>query len=142
MCLDLNWIKFWEMQKIKYSLEVEINASPKMLFPYLSTHSGLREWFADNVELSEDKSYLFYWDKQATKALRTSYKNNVSVKFEFIKPNELKDHAYLNILIDENELTQTSFLKITDYSEANDIQEMEFLWSNLLEKLKAVVGAH
>jgi uncharacterized protein YndB with AHSA1/START domain len=130
------------MQKIKYSLEVEINASPKMLFPYLSTHSGLREWFADNVELSEDKSYLFYWDKQATKALRTSYKNNVSVKFEFIKPNELKDHAYLNILIDENELTQTSFLKITDYSEANDIQEMEFLWSNLLEKLKAVVGAH
>ena len=32
-----------------YQFEFEIKASPKVLYPYLSTASGLQQWFADKV---------------------------------------------------------------------------------------------
>ena len=37
------------MEKEKFELEFPLRASPKMLFPFLSTPSGLSEWFCDDV---------------------------------------------------------------------------------------------
>ena len=40
-----------------------INASRKMLFPYLSTASGLCEWFADDVNINNiNKTLIFIVD--------------------------------------------------------------------------------
>jgi hypothetical protein len=39
-----------------------------------------------------------------------------------------------------DELTQTTFLKVTDYSDFDDLEELQDLWDGLVEKLKAVVG--
>ena len=35
--------------KIKYEMEFPIHASPSLLYQYISTPSGLSEWYADNV---------------------------------------------------------------------------------------------
>lgn len=35
--------------KIRYELEFPINSSPQLLYQYISTPSGLQEWFADTV---------------------------------------------------------------------------------------------
>lgn len=35
--------------KIRYEIEFPINSSPQLLYQYISTPSGLSEWFADNV---------------------------------------------------------------------------------------------
>ncbi|HRS40225.1 MAG TPA: START-like domain-containing protein, partial [Bacteroidia bacterium] len=48
-------------KKQKYTLEFEIKSSPKILFNYLSTASGLEEWFADKVNIREG-DYMFQWD--------------------------------------------------------------------------------
>lgn len=132
------------MSKLKYVAEYEINASPRMLFPYLSTPSGLKEWFADNVSMNEDKSFNFIWDGIKSKALRSSLKTNLLVKYEFITTDEEsgKDIAYLEFRLDENDLTQTSFLKISDFSEAKDMDELKELWENLIDNLRAAVGAN
>ncbi|MGB0194868.1 MAG: START-like domain-containing protein, partial [Schleiferiaceae bacterium] len=37
------------MEKVKFELEFPLRASPKMLFPFLSSPSGLSEWFCDDV---------------------------------------------------------------------------------------------
>src|ERR1700712_1042751 len=107
------------MVKNKFSAEYEINASNKMLYPYLNTASGLAEWFADEVTLDTEKNYLFVWDKATTKARKVAQKINQYVKFEFLSsnPTEKKDLAYVEFKLDVNELTQTSFLRIVDYSE-------------------------
>ena len=44
--------------KIKYELEFPIQASPNMLYQYISSASSLSEWYADNVN-PEVKSFLF-----------------------------------------------------------------------------------
>ena len=48
-------------EKIEYSMEFVVKASPKMLYKFLSTPSGLSEWFADNVN-SRGKKFSFFWD--------------------------------------------------------------------------------
>ena len=130
------------MNKNKFSAEYEINASNKMLYPYLNTASGLGEWFADKVILDDDKNFLFTWDKAITKGKKTAQKVNQYVKFEFFPVNstEKKDFAYVEFKLDVNEITQTSFLKIVDYSETDDPKELKELWDNLIISLKDRVG--
>ena len=42
------------MEKLKYVAEYEFRASPKMLFQYISTASGLSQWFAQKVNIKPD----------------------------------------------------------------------------------------
>ena len=46
-------------KKIFYSLEFDFQASPQLLFQYLSTPSGLSEWFADNVNSRGEILYSY-----------------------------------------------------------------------------------
>ena len=45
--------------KVKYELEFPIQSSPQLLYQYISTPSGLSEWFADNVNSRESFLLLF-----------------------------------------------------------------------------------
>ncbi|WMJ74847.1 START-like domain-containing protein [Cytophagaceae bacterium ABcell3] len=130
------------MDKNKFVIEFELNASQKMLYPYINTAQGLAEWFADKVDFEEDKIFYFEWDGARHKAKKVSQKMNQLVKFEFpdTKNEDGKDAAYLEFQLDTNELTQTSFLKIIDYSEFEDSKDMEELWNNLIQNLKDKVG--
>ena len=54
---------------------------------------------------------------------------------------EEEDHAYLEFKIDFNEMTQTSFLRVTDYSEMDDLDELQELWDQLIGNLKEILGS-
>ena len=45
-------------KKVSFSIEYNIQASPQLLFQYLSTPSGLSEWFADNVN---SRGEIYTW---------------------------------------------------------------------------------
>jgi hypothetical protein len=130
------------MAKTKFSAEYEINASNKMLYPYLNTASGLAEWFADKVTQDQDKNYIFMWDGVPTKGRKVTQKINQYVKFEFLSVDttERKDLSYVEFKLDINEITQTSFLKIVDYSEIDDPKDLRELWNNLVINLRERVG--
>jgi uncharacterized protein YndB with AHSA1/START domain len=129
------------MAKHKFITEFEINASKKMLYPYLYTASGLSQWFADDVNINEDKVFNFIWDGQDHKAKISTYKANSFVKFEMMEDGHIEsDPNYFEFKLEMNELTQSVFLKITDYSENDDEEELQDLWSNLVDNLKEIVG--
>ena len=129
------------MSKFKFNTEFEINASKKMLFPYLNTASGLAQWFADDVNVNEDKVYNFIWDGEDHEARLVAHRSNSYVKFEFLsKDGEDHDKAFFEFKLDQNELTQSVFLRITDYSENSDAEELEDMWENLVHTLKETVG--
>ena len=128
------------MGKAKFVGEYEINASQKMLFPYLSTASGLAEWFADDVNINEDKVYSFFWDGEEHRAKKVSQKVNHHVRFEFVSDYEDDDPAYIELKLEVNELTQSVFISITDYSELDDPEEQYDLWENIVNNLKEIIG--
>lgn len=131
------------MTKFLFTADFEINASKKMLYPYLSTASGLSQWFADDVNINEDKVFNFIWDGEDHKAKMVSHRSNSYVKFEFIPDSpdvDEEDIAYFELRLEENELTQSVFIKVTDYSEMDDKDELYDLWQGLVDNLKETVG--
>ena len=130
------------MSKTKFVGEYEINASQKMLFPYLSTASGLAQWFADDVNINEDNVYSFLWDGEEYKATKASQKVNHHVKFEFLPVDEEDedDPSYLELKLEVNELTQSVFIRITDYSDLDDAEEQYSLWENKVIAMKEIIG--
>ena len=126
------------MSKYKFVGEYEFKASKKMLYNYLSTASGLAQWFADDVNINPDKSFSVIWDGEANKAKMVSHRTNSQVRFEFVSDDP--DPNYVEFNLDMNELTQTNFIRVTDYSEMDDLQELEELWENLMAELREIVG--
>ena len=130
------------MGKNKFVGEFEVHASQKMLFPYLSTASGLEQWFADDVSINEDKIYKFHWDGEDHQARKVSQRTNHHVKFEFLPETEEdeEDPAYIKLELDVNDLTQSVFMRITDYSDLDDPEEQHDLWGSSVQCLKELIG--
>ncbi len=127
------------MAKTKFIGEYGFRASKKMLFPYISTASGLSQWFADDVNVNnEDKMYTIIWDGEENKARMVSNRSNHHVKFEFVDDGD-DDPNWLEMRLDVNELTEELFLRVSDYSDM-DAEEANELWDGLVHDLKEIVG--
>jgi uncharacterized protein YndB with AHSA1/START domain len=129
-------------EKKLFTADFEIHASVKMLYPYIQTASGLSEWFADDVSISPEKVFKFEWDNEVRKAMMSGHRTNHFCKFEFLPESEddKKDPSYFELRLEINEFTQTTFLKVFDYSDFDDMEELNDLWSGLVENLRKVVG--
>lgn len=132
-------IKLIEKMK-KFEGDFEIKASKKMLYPYISTASGLSQWFADDVNINEDKDYNFIYDDADHKARMASHRLNQFVKFEFYDEGDEEDYSFIELHLDENEITQSVYLKVIDYSDFDDEEEQFELWQDLVHSLKEIVG--
>ena len=131
------------MAKQKFVGEYPINASRKMLFPYLSTATGLCQWFADDVNINNiDKTMIFIVDGDERIAVIDSIKNNRYVRFRFLKDDEKpKQNDTLEFTLEINELTQQVFVRVEEYTESDDLDESYQIWDNLLAQLKEIIGA-
>ena len=130
-------------KKKLFTADYEVHASIKMLYPYIQTASGLAEWFADDVKINNmDKTFTFFWDNEQHKAKQVAFRTNHFARFEFLPENgeDAKDPSYFELRLEFNELTQSVFLKIYDYSDFDDMRELRALWDGLVESLKKTVG--
>ena len=130
-------------KKNLFTEDYEVHASIKMLYPYIQTASGLAEWFADDVKINNmSKVYTFIWDNEEHKAKQVAHRTNHFVRFEFVSDNgtEEKDPSYFELRLEFNELTQSVFLKVIDYTEIDDNKELHDLWNGLVEQLRKTVG--
>ena len=123
--------------KIKYELEFPIQASPNMLYQYISSASSLSEWYADNVN-SRGKIFSFFWDGSEEQAELISSKNNQFVKFKWLEED---DNYYFEIKIVVDELTKDVSLMVTDFSEEDEVEESNMLWESQIADLKQVLGS-
>ena len=131
------------MAKQKFVGEYPINASRKMLFPYLSTATGLCQWFADDVNINNiDKTLIFIVDGEERVAVIDSIKNNRYVRFRFLNEDEKpKENDTLEFRLEVNDLTQEVFVRVEEYTESDDLEESYQIWDNLLAQLKEIIGA-
>jgi uncharacterized protein YndB with AHSA1/START domain len=126
--------------KVRYEIEFPINSSPQLLYQYISTPSGLSEWFADNVN-SRGEFFTFIWNDSQEKARLASKKSGEKVKFKWVDDNN-KDTEYffeLNILVDE--LTKDVSLMVVDFARKEEVEEATQLWENQISDLKHVIGS-
>jgi uncharacterized protein YndB with AHSA1/START domain len=125
-------------EKVKVIIEFPIHASPKMLFQYFGTASGLSEWFADNVNL-RGNVYTFIWDGSEEKAEVLSKKSDSKIRFKWIESKG--DDSYFEFRIQVDELTKDVSLMITDFAEEDEVEESKMFWENQIGELKHRIGA-
>lgn len=130
------------MEKYKFVTEFELRSSPKVLFPYISTPSGLEQWFAEKVTVLPDHRFDFQWDGDSHIARQTGLRINKAVRFDFEDTSEDNlDNNHLELKLEVSELTQTTFLRVIDYSSNPDQDELASLWEGFIDNLRDIVGS-
>lgn len=126
--------------KVKYELEFPIHASPSLLFQYISTPSGLSEWFADNVN-SRGELFTFFWDDSEEKAKLISKRSGERVKFRWLDEDDEESDYFFELKIQEDEITKDVSILVTDFAEEDEMDESKLLWENQISDLKHVLGS-
>lgn len=124
--------------KIKYEIEFPLHSSPNLLYQYISTPSGLSEWFADNVN-SRGEIFTFIWDGAEERAKLLRKKNGEMVKFRWEEAEDENTFFELRIVVDE--ITKDVSLVVTDFAEEDEMEEAKMLWDNQISDLKHVIGS-
>lgn len=142
LLFGLTQLLFDSMEKNKFVIEFELRSSPKVLFPYISTPSGLEQWYAEKVIVLPDQRFDFHWDGDSHIAKQTGLRINKAVKFEFENTSEDGlDNDHVELKLEVSELTQTTFLRIVDYSGNKDNAELDSLWGGFIDNLREIVGS-
>ena len=126
--------------KIKFEMEFPIHASPQLLYQYISTPSGLSEWFADNVN-SRGEVFTFIWDGSQETAKLLSKKSGERIRFRWLADEEDGESYYFEIRIQVDEITKDVSLIVTDHTEEDEVDEAKMLWENQISDLKQVLGS-
>jgi len=126
--------------KVRYEIEFPINSSPQLLYQYISTPSGLQEWFADIVN-SRGEFFTFEWDDTEENARLAAKKTGEKVKFKWIDDNKKDTEYYFELRILEDEITKDVSLMVVDFAEEDELDESKQLWENQVSDLKHVIGS-
>lgn len=126
--------------KKSFSIEYAFHASKQLLFQYLSTPSGLGEWFADNVN-SRGEDFTFIWNDAEESAKLIQKKNNERVRFQWEDDFEEENDCYFEFKIQVDDLTNDVSLIVTDFAEDDEIEESKMLWDNSITSLKQILGS-
>lgn len=127
-------------EKIKFEMEFPIHASPQLLFQYISTPSGLSEWFADNVN-SRGEVFTFIWNDTEEQARLLSKKSGERIKFRWLDDEEEDATYFFEIRIQVDDITKDVSLIVTDFIDGDEIEEAKMLWDNQISDLKQVLGS-
>ena len=124
--------------KVKFEIEFPIKVSPQLLYNYISTPSGLSEWFADNVN-SRGELFTFIWDDSEEKAKLVTKKSPERIKFKWLDNED--DQSYFELRIQVDSITKDVSLIVTDFSDDEEEEEAKMLWKNQVSRLKQVLGS-
>lgn len=125
--------------KGKYQMEFIIRCPVTLLYDFISTPSGLQEWFADDVNLKNDM-YSFNWDGQIQQAKLLNAKIDNYLRFRWIDKPE---GTYVEFRLLQDELTGEVSLVVTDFGDSeDDIITNRRLWESQIQRLIKVMGAY
>ena len=122
----------------KFEMEFVIRASEDMVFEFVSTESGLSEWFCDDVNI-RDGVFTFDWDGQVQQAKLVKEVPPQMIRYQWLDKN---DGSYFEFRIQKDELTNDISLIITDFaSDKADEVSARLLWHSQVDKLLHVLGS-
>jgi uncharacterized protein YndB with AHSA1/START domain len=125
-------------QKVKYEMEFPIHVSPSLLYQYISTPSGMSEWYADNVN-SRGELFTFIWEGSEEQAKLLAKKNGERIKFRWLDDEDTDYFFELRIQVDD--ITKDVSLMVTDFAEEDELEEGKMLWENMIANLKHILGS-
>jgi len=125
-------------EKIKYEMEFPIQASSALLYQYISTPSGMQEWYADNVN-SRGEFFNFIWEGSEEVAKLISKQKGKSIRFQWMEDEGTSYYFEMCIVLDD--ITKDVCIIVTDFAEEDEVEEGKMLWENMIFELKHLLGS-
>lgn len=126
--------------KIKFEMEIPIQASPALVYNYISTPSGFSEWYADNVNF-RGEIYTFIWEGGSEEQAKLiSKKSGERIRLKWLADEE--EATYFELRIQVDDITKDVSLMITDFAEEDEVAETKMWWENMIFELKQVLGSN
>lgn len=127
------------MTRKKVQFEYGLNyTSESILWDAISTPSGLKEWFADQVKF-DGKNVTFKWGKDEERsAVIVGQRIFSFIRFKWTDATVPQEYFEMKILVDE--LTNDFTLEITDFCEEGEEIDTKDLWDSQIETLRRMGG--
>ncbi|MBQ7853317.1 MAG: hypothetical protein IJ342_10695 [Muribaculaceae bacterium] len=107
-----------------------------ILWDYISSENGLKQWFADNVKI-KDKDYTFIWKGYSQEAKMVGMRKGLALKLQWL---DAPSRTYFEMRILTSEMTDNTVLQITDFAEEDEMDESQDLWRSQIDTLRRVIG--
>ena len=118
-------------KKVRYTLEYPVRCSPGILYDFLSTPTGLQEWFAEKVD-ERDGVFSFSWNGTTEEAEVMEHEENKFIRFHWLNsPNG----EYFEFAIERSELTNLTILVVNDFADKKEIKDQSQLWETQVKDL-------
>jgi uncharacterized protein YndB with AHSA1/START domain len=124
-------------KKQQYTLEYPVRCSPTILYEFLSTASGLQEWFAEQVD-EKDGVFSFGWNGSEETAEVVDKEEDKFIRFHW---SHAPKDEYFEFKIEKSEVTNQTILIIKDFAEKKEIKDQSMLWDYQVKDLFHRLGA-
>lgn len=131
------------MSKQQVLIERELQSNSKdRIWSIISDTDKLSRWIADEIQ-EEGKKLHFIWGD-----LQNSHDSRMAtiakkVKYHYIRlkwTDEEDSNAFLELRMEKSNISDNYVLFITDFAEPDDIDTMEDLWADNLDRLHQFSG--
>lgn len=126
------------MERTAITIEYLLRTSPTILYQFFTTPSNLVRWFCDEVDIQGD-IFTFSWSGYDEVAHLVDDIEEELVKFEWL--DEDREGEYLQFKISISPVTGETILEITDYCDADEVEEQKDLWNTQIKLLKKETGS-
>lgn len=125
-------------KKQLYTLEYPVRCSPTILYEFLSTSSGLQEWFADHVD-DQDGVFSFSWNGSEEEAEVLDQEEDKFIRFRWTHADK---GEYFEFSIEKSEVTNQTILVIKDFADKKEIKDQSRLWDHQVKELFHRIGSN
>lgn len=124
-------------KRVLYKVEYIFRASPTIVYQFLTTPACLVRWFCDEVDIS-GTTYTFSWDGDEQIAELIEDWEDELLRFEWEDAPSASE--YLEFKLAKSPITDETVLTITDFCDANEVNEARKLWDSQIAQMRVETG--
>ncbi len=125
------------MKRERLDMEFIFRASPTIIYNFVTTPACLVRWYCIEVDITND-AYTFYWQGSSESATLVDDIEDERVRFVWDDADDRSE--FLEFRMYKSDITNETILEITDFCDADEVQEVKDLWHTLMIELKKECG--
>ena len=125
-------------KKQLYTIEFPVRCSPTVLWGFLSSPTGLQEWFADKVDEWEGVLQFTWGNEAPDKAKVVDEEEEHFIRYHWLHSAE---GEYFEFRIIQTEISNQTVLMVSDFAEKSEIKDASQLWDYQVKELFHRLGS-
>lgn len=125
------------MERIMQKMEFLLNASPIILYDYISNTSNLTQWFCEDLKVKDQNKYFFIWEGEERWATVEKKVSGKSIRWSW---DDAPKGEYVEMAVVKDDMTGDVLIHVTDFCNEDDEDANYDLWETDIEQLGGIVG--